>query len=77
MKREKIDKANVEDMMHLTPMQESMLFYYLGYPESRTYYIQLELVLDGDLEPQKNKGGMGEDCKGKRNTPDYFPVEEY
>lgn len=55
MKKKKIDKANVEDMLHLTPMQESMLFYYLSYPKSRIYYIQLELALNGDVEPLKIK----------------------
>ncbi len=43
-------KSAVEDILPLTPMQESMLFQYLKNPNSEEYFQQLTLYLYGELE---------------------------
>ncbi|WP_010249962.1 non-ribosomal peptide synthetase [Acetivibrio cellulolyticus] len=43
-------KSAVEDILPLTPMQESMLFQYLKNPSSEEYFQQLTLYLYGELD---------------------------
>jgi len=45
MENFKIDKNNVQNMYELTPMQESMLLYYMKNPESEMYFEQLHLEI--------------------------------
>ncbi|KEQ21809.1 non-ribosomal peptide synthetase [Paenibacillus tyrfis] len=47
---EKINKNEVEDILHLTPLQEGMLFHYLHEPESDQYFEQLSLRLVGVIK---------------------------
>ncbi|MCP4149958.1 MAG: AMP-binding protein, partial [bacterium] len=46
------EKENVENVLALTPMQAEMLFYYRKEPNSRHYYEQLNLEINGRIEPQ-------------------------
>ncbi|HEX3045902.1 MAG TPA: amino acid adenylation domain-containing protein, partial [Bacillota bacterium] len=46
----KIDKSNIEEILPLTPMQESMLFQYLSNPHSDQYFEQLSLRLRGKID---------------------------
>ncbi|QDX94314.1 amino acid adenylation domain-containing protein [Brevibacillus laterosporus] len=48
----KVDKTNVEEILALTPSQEGILFYYLYNLESREYYEQLCLNLEGMVQPE-------------------------
>ncbi|MCX7920711.1 MAG: amino acid adenylation domain-containing protein [Clostridia bacterium] len=52
---DKLDKANVEDILALTPTQEGMLFHYLNEPESDQYFEQLSITLTGNTDIQKLK----------------------
>lgn len=47
---EKFEKTNIEDLLPLTPMQESMLFQYLNHPQSDQYFEQLSLKLQGEID---------------------------
>ena len=49
---EKLDKSNIEDILPLTPMQESMLFQYLKSPQSEAYFEQLCLTLHGQIQSE-------------------------
>jgi amino acid adenylation domain-containing protein/non-ribosomal peptide synthase protein (TIGR01720 family) len=46
----KIDPNHVEEIMTLTPMQEGMLFHYLEEPAGHSYFEQLSLELDGQID---------------------------
>jgi FkbH-like protein len=46
---EKFEKTNIEDILPLTPMQESMLFQYLNHPDTEQYFEQLCLALQGRI----------------------------
>ncbi|MCR8981703.1 non-ribosomal peptide synthetase [Brevibacillus laterosporus] len=48
----KIEKTNVEEILGLTPSQEGILFYYLYNLESREYYEQLCLHVEGRVQPE-------------------------
>lgn len=48
----KLNKANVEEIMSLTPLQEGMLFHYLTSPESKVYYEYLKLRISGPVDAQ-------------------------
>ena len=47
---EKFEKTNIEDLLPLTPMQESMLFQYLNHPQTDQYFEQLSLKLQGEID---------------------------
>ncbi|MCU0286257.1 MAG: condensation domain-containing protein, partial [Acidobacteria bacterium] len=49
---EKLTKENFDDILSLTPMQEGMLFHYLGNPESDLYFEQLSLVIAGKIHQE-------------------------
>jgi hypothetical protein len=51
----KINSRDVEDILPLTPMQESMLYQYLRAPKSRLYFEQTCYELTGNLETAKIK----------------------
>ena len=47
---DKIDKNNLEDILPLSPMQESMLYQYLSEPETDQYFEQISLRLHGKID---------------------------
>jgi amino acid adenylation domain-containing protein len=47
---DKLDKNNLEDILPLTPMQESMLYQYLSEPETDQYFEQMSLRLNGIID---------------------------
>lgn len=49
-KSKRIDKNNIEDIFALSPMQEEMLFHYLGDRESDRYFEQLCLNITGKID---------------------------
>lgn len=51
----KINKQEVEDILPLTPMQESMLFQYLKKPGSQLYFEQICYGLTGDVRVETVK----------------------
>ncbi|MGC5775203.1 amino acid adenylation domain-containing protein [Paenibacillus pabuli] len=50
MKQEKIDKANFEDIIALTPTQEGMLYHYLLESDKEYYFEQLCLFVEGSVD---------------------------
>lgn len=56
----KLDKANLEDILGLTPTQEGLLFHHLAQPGSRQYCQQLRLDLDGELDLEAFLGAWGQ-----------------
>lgn len=50
MRVTKLKKENIQDMYHLSPMQEGMLFHSLLTPETSAYLQQYEILLEGDLD---------------------------
>jgi tyrocidine synthetase-3 len=46
----KFIKADIEDIIALTPMQEGMLFHYLKAPGSKVYLEQLSLHISGEID---------------------------
>ncbi|MHB8064368.1 MAG: condensation domain-containing protein, partial [Ruminiclostridium sp.] len=48
----KLDKGNVENIIELTSLQQSMLFSYMRAPESRECHEQLMLNLSGDMRTE-------------------------
>lgn len=55
----KINSQLVEDILPLTPMQESMLYQYLKEPESRLYFEQTCYELTGNVRLDKIKEAWG------------------
>lgn len=51
----KFNRKNIEDILPLTPMQESMLYQYLRAPKSRLYFEQTCYELTGNLDTSKVK----------------------
>jgi amino acid adenylation domain-containing protein len=49
---DKIDRREVQDILPLTPMQESMLFHYLGGTGTRPYACQFLLSLEGAIDTE-------------------------
>ncbi len=49
-KKVRLDKANIEDVLALTPVQEGMLFHYLKSSETSLYFEQLCLEISGNLD---------------------------
>ncbi len=49
---QKLDKANIQDLLSLSPMQEGMLFHYLQNPNSSEYFEQLSLTLSGNINTE-------------------------
>ncbi|MGB7605429.1 MAG: condensation domain-containing protein, partial [Lutisporaceae bacterium] len=49
---QKLDKANIQDLVSLSPMQEGMLFHYLQNPNSSEYFEQLSLILSGNIKTE-------------------------
>ena len=47
-----MDKKNIRDVLALTPIQEGMLFHYLGNPEGNHYFAQLNLKISGKINPE-------------------------
>jgi len=52
----KISKDNVEDILSLSPMQESIIFHYIKDSNSDLYFEQIVLVLEGDINTEHFKG---------------------
>ncbi len=49
-KSRKIDKSALRDLVSLTPVQEGMLFHFLKNPRGSSYFEQLCLEIDGDVD---------------------------
>ncbi|SMF76944.1 amino acid adenylation domain-containing protein [Paenibacillus uliginis N3/975] len=46
----KLDRANVEDMYELTPLQSGILFHYLKNPDRNQYHEQIRITIQGEIE---------------------------
>jgi len=47
---DKLDRANVENFMELTSLQQGMLFHYISDEDSTEYCEQLSLIITGDIK---------------------------
>ena len=59
MRREKLDKNIVENILALTPTQEGMLFHYLKEPGSDLYFEQLSLRVLGRIDTVNFENAWG------------------
>lgn len=48
----KLKRENVEDILPLTSMQSGLLFHHIRFPESKQYFDQIVLYIQGDLDEE-------------------------
>lgn len=60
MKERRLDRANVEDMLALTPTQEGLLFHYAGGRDQEDYVQQLTVRLTGECRIDRLKAAWEE-----------------
>lgn len=75
----KLDKANVQDITALTPMQEAMLFQYLRDEQSTVYCEQIILELSGPIQPallQKTWAILGQQNDALRSLFRWQEIKE-
>ncbi len=58
----KLDQANVEDILALTPLQEGILYHHLSQPDAGLYLEQLSLELSGRVDPERFAGAWRRVC---------------